>query len=70
LSRSVAGEATHAVDRNKRNDFSNYWWIEVEANAVIADFEQLPIRHSGNMPYLFSPETQQIPLKGMRRKEW
>lgn len=61
---------THAVDRNKRKDISGYWWIEVEANAVIADFERLPIRHCGNMPYVFSPETQQIPLAGMRRREW
>lgn len=61
---------THAVDRNKRRDLSDYWWIEVEANAVIADFEQLPIRHSGNMPFLFSPETQQVPLMGMRKREW
>lgn len=61
---------THAVDRNKREDLSNYWWVEVEANAVIRDFERLPIRHGGNMPYVFLPDTQQIALPGMRPKEW
>jgi len=61
---------THAVDRHKRRDLSPYWWVEIEANAIIADHEHLPVRHCGNLPYVFGPETQQRSLPGMKRTEW
>lgn len=61
---------THAVDRIKARAYSDYWWIEVEANAIIADYERLPVIHCGNMPYVFSPETQQRHLPGMPPREW
>jgi len=61
---------THAVDRNKARDYSDYWWVEVEANAIIAEYERLPVIHCGNLPYGLAPETQQRCLPGVSRREW
>lgn len=61
---------THAVDRHKKKAYSDYWWIEVEANAIIANHGCLPVIHSGNLPYVFAPQTQQRTLPGMPVREW
>ena len=61
---------THAVDKNKKRAYSEYWWIEVEANAIIRNYERLPVIHSGNLPYVFAPETQQWRLPGIPQNEW
>lgn len=61
---------THAVDRDKRLDLSPYWWIEIDANEIIADQETLPVRHAGNLPFALDPQTQQRWLPGMRPREW
>lgn len=61
---------THAVDRHKIRAYSDYWWIEVEANAIIANYERLPVIHCGNLPYVFAPETQQRTLPGIPAREW
>ncbi len=61
---------THAVDREKRRDLSPHWWIEIDANDIIADQETLPVRHSGNLPFALDPQTQQRWLLGMRPREW
>lgn len=41
---------THAVDGDKRSDLTSYWWIEVEANDVLADTDKLYIRNHDNLP--------------------
>lgn len=41
---------THAVDGEKRNDLTSYWWIEVEANDVLADTDKLLVRNHDNLP--------------------
>jgi len=61
---------THAVDRNKVRAYTDYWWIEIEANAIIANYERLPVLHCGNLPYVLAPETQQRSLPGVPRREW
>lgn len=61
---------THAVDRNKREDFSRHWWIEIEANEIIANQEILPVCHAGNLPFVLDPHTQQRWLPGMRPPQW
>lgn len=53
---------THAVDIEKRRDLSHYWWIEVEANNVLADHTQLMIRNHGNLPECLSLLWQQLEL--------
>lgn len=61
---------THAVDRDKKRDYLNYWWVEIDANAIIANHERLPVRHSGNLPYGLAPGTHQRTLPGMRQCAW
>ncbi len=41
---------THAVDGEKLSDLRSYWWVEVEANDVLADTEKLHIRNHDNLP--------------------
>lgn len=42
---------THAVDHNKRDDLSPYWWIEVNAIDVLENSSRLIVRAHGNFPY-------------------
>jgi len=46
---------THAVDRMKRHDLANYWWIEIDANAFLEqDFEaelSLHVTDFNRLPY-------------------
>lgn len=53
---------THAVDIEKRQDLSPYWWIEVEANQVLADPSQLMIRNHDNLPEALALLWQQFEL--------
>lgn len=53
---------THAVDLPKRQDFSPYWWIEVEAKKVLADPERLDIRNHDNLPEYLALAWQQFEL--------
>lgn len=41
---------THRVDGDKRSDLTAYWWIEVEANDVLADADKLHICNHDNLP--------------------
>lgn len=53
---------THAVDIEKCRDLSPYWWIEVEANQVLADPTKLMIINHGNLPECLAPLWQQFDL--------
>lgn len=53
---------THAVDQPKRQDFSTYWWIEVEANQVLSEPGQLVIRNHDNLSEYLALAWEQFEL--------
>lgn len=53
---------THAVDHEKRQDLSAYWWIEVEARQVLADPTKLLVRNHGNLPEALALGWKQLKL--------
>jgi hypothetical protein len=57
---------THAVDDDKRADLAPYWWIEVEAAAVLAETKQLVVRKFGNLPAQLALTWAQAVLFAMR----
>lgn len=53
---------THAVDFEKRKNLSPYWWIEVEANQVLADTNSLIVLNHDNLPDELALAWQQYEL--------
>lgn len=53
---------THAVDSDKRRDLMPYWWIEVEANQVLLNSDELIVRSHGNMPTQLALAWEQLSL--------
>ena len=53
---------THAVDGDKRRDLLPYWWIEVEANQVLADTDVLIVRNHDNLPTQLALAWEQFEL--------
>jgi hypothetical protein len=53
---------THAVDHEKHQDLSPYWWIEVEASRVLADPTALIVRNHGNLPDALAMAWEQLQL--------
>lgn len=55
---------THAVDIEKGKDLGPYWWIEVEANQVLAESDVLIIRNHDNLPAPLALAWEQFQLFG------
>lgn len=45
---------SNAVDADKRQDLSGYWWIEVDARHVLEDVDTLNIRAHGGLPRMLA----------------
>ena len=45
---------SNAVDVDKRQDLSRYWWIEVDARHVLDDVDTLMIRTHGGLPRMLA----------------
>lgn len=56
---------SHAVNKEKREDLANHWWIEVNANAAINNPNELEILKWGNLPRQLELAGQQkgLPLR-------
>jgi hypothetical protein len=53
---------TNAVNRDKRQDLTPYWWIEVDANQVLSDSTVLQVRAHDNLPEVLALAWQQFKL--------
>lgn len=45
---------SNAVNGDKRQDLTGYWWIEVEARFVLEDVDTLNIFAHGGLPRMFA----------------